>query len=112
MIVLMLMLLWIFIKKMLIRLLSALTTTRFGKSLASNTQRSLNCVSLNNRSFQATLILVDIDSNVGVNLFGGCLSLCVPNKVKNMNVKVFNLMSDVKKNNFQFSINRVNVNVD
>ena len=29
-----------------------------------------------------------------------------------MNVKVFNLMSDVKKNNFQFSMNRVNVNVD
>ena len=88
---------------MLIRLLSALTTTRFGKSLASNTQRSLNCVSLNNGSFQATLILVDIDSNIGVNLFGGwpiCSSLCVPNKVKNMNVKVFNLMSDVKKNNF------------
>ena len=88
---------------MLIRLLSALTTTRFGKSLASNTQRSLNCVSLNNRSCQAALILVDIVSNVSVNLFGGwpiCLNLCVPNKVKNMNVKVFNWMSDVNKNNF------------
>ena len=33
----------------------ALTAAGFGKSLVSNSQRSLNCVSLNNRPCQATL---------------------------------------------------------
>ena len=35
--------------------------------------------------------------------------VCVPNKVKNMDVKVFNLMSRV---NFQFNMNHASVNVE
>ena len=78
-------------------------------SLASNSQRNLKCVSLNNWPCQTTLTLNDINSNetlfypltVSVTKFDRSCTIidhayaciCVPNKVKNMNVKVFNLMS-------------------
>ena len=38
--------------------------------------------------------------------------LCVPNKVKNLNVKVFNLMLGVNETSIQFKMNCVSVNVD
>ena len=48
---------------MFIGLLSTCTTGSFGGSLASNSERRLNCISLNNRSCQARLITFDIKSN-------------------------------------------------
>ena len=38
-----------------------------------------------------------------------CSRVCVPNKIKNMNVKGYNLMSF---NVFYFNMNRVNKNID
>ena len=54
---------------------------------------------------------------VSVNKCGGscntidnsCSRVCVPNKIKNMNVKGYNLMSF---NVFYFNMNRVNKNID
>ena len=89
---------------------------------------SIKCVFLNNRPCQARPTLVNINSNetfyypftLNVNKCGGgCNTIDDPyarifaaNKVRNMNVKVFNLMPGVKKVNFQFSMNRPSVNVD
>ena len=76
----------------------------------------MKCISLNNRPCQARATLVGINSNeplyypftVSPNKCGGsCNTIddlygraCVPNKVKNMNVKVFNLMSGVNETRF------------
>ena len=76
----------------------------------------MKCVSLNNRSCQARPTLFDINSDetdfypfiVSVNKYGGSFNtigdpytrVCVPNKVKNMNAKVFNLMSGVNETRF------------
>ena len=84
---------------MLIGLLS------FGGSVAFD---SIKCAFLNNRLYQARQTLVDINSNeplyypftVSVNKCGRSCStiddsyarICVQNKVKNINVKEFNLM--------------------
>ena len=74
-------------------------------------------MSLNNQPCQAGLTLVNANSNeilffffffsftVSVNKRGGSYStiddpyarVCVPDKVKSMNVKVFNLMSEVNE---------------
>ena len=97
-----------FIKKIFIELLSAFTTRRFDGSLASNSNRHLKCVSWNNRSYQARPTFVDINSietvfysfTVSVNRCGGSSStaddtyarVCVPDKVKSMNVIVFSLI--------------------
>ena len=86
-------------------------------TLASYTE-DIKCVSLNNRPCQVTQTLVDINSNetifypfnVNFDKCGGSCNtigypyapVCVPNKVKNMNVKIFNLMSN--KSNKTFSL--------
>ena len=85
-------------------------------SIASNSERPIKCVSLNKRSCKAIPTIVDIKSNetlfypltVSVNKCGGscntiddpCARVCAPNKVKNMNVKVFNLMSRINETKF------------
>ena len=51
-----------FIKKMYIGLLSSCTTVSFGKSLSSNFEERQKCVSLNNQPSQARPALVDINS--------------------------------------------------
>ena len=77
------------------------------ESLASNYKEPIKCISLNNRPCQTCPRLVDINSNgtlfylftLSVNKSGGSCNtiddpyagLCVSNKVKNMNVKVFNV---------------------
>ena len=79
------------------------------KSLASNLKRPIKCVTLNNWPCQARPRLVNINSdetlfysfNVTVKKCGGSCStindpytpVCAPNKVKNIDVKVFNLIS-------------------
>ena len=64
---------------MFIGLLRALTTTRLGDSLASNSKGSIKCVSPNNRPCQTRPTLIDIHSNeplfypftVSINKCGG-----------------------------------------
>ena len=90
---------------MFIGLLSICTTESFVGSLASNSKGSIKFVSLNNRPCQAKSTLVNINSMklffihlLSVLISGGsCNSIddqyvwvCVSNKVKYMNVKVFN----------------------
>ena len=73
----------------------------------SNSERRIKYVSLHNQPCQARPTLVDINSNkplfytfpVSVNNYGGKFNtiddphtIDVPDRVKNMNVKVFNLM--------------------
>ena len=80
----------------------------FGESLAFNSKGPIKCVSLNNQSSQARSTIVNVNSvktlfclfNVSANNNGGSCHIvidpyarvCVPNKVKSMNVKVFNLL--------------------
>lgn len=89
-------------------------------------------VSLNNEPFQVRLMVINVScdeplylgkhnylSTVSVNKCGGSFNviddpyaqICVQNKVKNMNEKVFNLLSKVNKTNLYFSRNHVSVNV-
>ena len=98
---------------MFIGLLSAFMTRNFGESLASNSEGQITCISLNNRPCQARPTLVNINSNetffypctVSINKCGGRFNttddpyaqVCVPNKVKNMNVKVFNVRWKLNK---------------
>ena len=86
------------------------------RSLVSNSNGRINCVSLNNQPCQARLTLVNINSNqllyypytVSINKCGGsCNStndqyalVCVQTKVKHLNVKVLNLMSGVTETKF------------
>ena len=102
-----------FWKNMCIRLLKACTVEIFGGSLASTSKRSVKCVSWNNWPSQARATLIDINSNetsfcpfpISVTRCdGSCDTItnpytpaCVPNKVKKMNIKVFNLMSGVSE---------------
>ena len=94
----------------------------FGESLASNCKRPLQCISLNKRPCQVTT-LVNINFNkviyylftVSVNKFEGSFDtiynsyarVCVPNKVKNVNVKIFGEF----ETRFLVNMNRVSVNV-
>ena len=87
-------------------LLSTLTTS-FCKSLASICKGSIKCVFLNNRPCQARPTFVGINSNEtlfyqftgSVNKCGiicntideSYAQVCVPNKVEDVNVKVFNM---------------------
>ena len=96
--------------------LSIFTIGRFGEPLASNSERSIKGVSLNNRPCQARPTLVITNSNetlfypfsLSVNKCGGSCNtiddvyarVCVPNKVKNMSLKVFNLISGVNETRF------------
>ena len=88
---------------MFIRLLSL----SFGESLGSDC-RVVKCVSLNNQPYQSRQRVIDINSNnlfyylFNVSANKCCIScntiddpydrICIPNKVKNINVKVFNLL--------------------
>ena len=94
-------------------LLSVCTIKGFSGSLHSNYKEAIKCVYLNNQPCQARPTLVGINSNknlfypftVSVNKYRGSCSaiddpyarICVPYKVKNMNVKVFNLMTRVNE---------------
>ena len=105
-----------FIKKMFIGLLSVWTMWSFGESLVSNSKVPIKYVSLNNYLCQATVTLVNVSSSetlvylvtVSVdNCSGSCNTIndsyawvCVSNKVKNMNVEVYNLMSGVNETRF------------
>ena len=95
-----------------------LTLLSFGGSLTCVAEVSdgIKCVSLNNQPYQAGPTLLDVNSYellyysfvVNVNkCCGSCTTIddpyariCVPNKVKNMNVKVFNLISRVNETRF------------
>ena len=106
-------------QKMFIELLNVCTVGRFGVSLASNSRKPIKYLSLDNQTCQARPALVNINS---VKLFfihlllvligdGSCKTIdglyarvCVPNKVKNMNVKVPNLVSGVSATRFFSSV--------
>ena len=101
---------------MFIGLLSACKIGSFGKLLDFNSKGPIKCVSLNNQLCQARPTLVNINFNqphfypltVTANK---CSESCnaiddryaqiwVPNKVKSMNLEVFNLMSNVNEARF------------
>ena len=98
---------------MFIRLLSVCTIQSFGDSFVSYSKGTMECLTLNNRSCEARSTLIKIISDktffhiftVSVNKCGRSCNtandpyarVCVLNKVKNMNVKVFNLMFGVKE---------------
>ena len=103
---------------MFIGLLSVCTIASFSGSLASNSEKSMKCISLNNRPCPARATRVDISSNETIfysftakfdNCCGSCNTNgdphardCVPNNVKNMNFKVFNLISGANETKFSF----------
>ena len=92
---------------MFIDLLSVCRRGSFSGSLVSNSQKPMKCISFTNRPCQGRPTMVNINSDA--TLFypftvcfqkcgGSCntidypyVQVCVPNKVKNMNVKVFNV---------------------
>ena len=94
---------------MFIGLLSVFTEGIFDRSLASNSEGRIKCLSLINWPCQTRPRVLNINFNktlfqpfiVSVNKCCGSCNIIddtytrvrVPNKVKNMNVKVFNLMS-------------------
>ena len=100
---------------MFIGLLSIWTVGSFGESLVSNSKGPIKCLTLNNRLCQAKPTL---DTNSDETLFypftvivntcrGSCNTIddpyarvCVPNKVKNVNIKVFSLMSRLNETKF------------
>ena len=107
-----------FIEKVFTGLLGVCTLAVFSGSLPSNYKEPIKCVSdhvkVDLSSSKSTL--VDINSNKtlfypftgSVNKYGGsCNNIddpyaraCVPNKVKNMNVIVFNLMSGINETKY------------
>ena len=107
-----------FTKTMFIGLLSVYTIGNVYESLVSYWKGSIKCLTLNNRPYQGRPTILNINSNethfypftVSVNNYGGTYNtidvvytrVCVPNKVKNMNVKVFNLMPGVNETIFLF----------
>ena len=98
---------------MIVVLIIPFTIGRFDASLASNYKEPIKCVSLNNKPCQTRPTIVNLNSNetlfyqfpVSVNKCAGSCNtiddqyarVSVPNKVKNVNVKVFNLMSGVNE---------------
>ena len=102
---------FVVIENIFIWLLKVCTVKSFGELLASNFEGSIKCVSLNNRPCQARPTNVNSSFNitlfysftVSVNRCGGrCNTIYdpyvrvnAPGKVKNMNVKVFNLVLEV-----------------
>ena len=84
--------------------------------MASNSKEPIKCVSLNNEYSQPRTVLVNVNSNeiifypftLSVNISSeSCNNIncpyarvCVPDKVKNMNVKVFDLISRVNETRF------------
>ena len=104
------------IKKMFIGLLNVCILVSFSGSLVSNCQEPIQRVPLKNWLYQAREVLFNKNSNetlfhsfiASVNKCGGNCNTtndpnaraCVPNKVKNMKVKVYNLMSGVNETKF------------
>ena len=103
-----------FFERIFILLLSICTTNlSFGGALPSD---HIKCISLNNRPCKAISILVDINSNAPLyypfilsvsKSRGSCNTIddlyariCVSNKVKNTNVKVFNFIFGVDETRF------------
>ena len=100
----------------MIGLLSAYKIGNFGKSLAFNSEGLIKRVSLIKQSFQTRPKVVNINSDktffypfpVSVKKCGLNSNtiddpygrVCFPNIVRNMNVKVFNLMSGVNETRF------------
>ena len=105
-----------FTRKKIIRLLNIFAIVIFSGSLASNSEGNIKCISLNNWPCQARPILADINSNetpfysfsFSVNNCGTSgntiddphAQFYVPNKVKNVNGTVFNLMSGINEKRF------------
>ena len=105
---------------MFIRSLSTCKIGGFGESSTSNHgsnfEGRLKLISLNNVPCQTRPALIEVNSNetpfypftVGFNKCGGSCNttddlytwVCVPNKVTNMNIKVFNLMSGINETRF------------
>ena len=101
---------------MFIGLLRVCTFARFSRSLPHNYKKPIKCVSLKNHPCQTRKTLVNINSEgtlfysftVSVNESGGSYNtiddpyarVCVLIKTKNMNVKVFNLVSGVNEIRF------------
>ena len=99
------------LKKVFIAFLSDCRTESLVESLASNFKERIKCVSLNNPPCQVTPTLVKINSKEPpsyrftvsiIKCGGGCNTIddlyvwvCVSEKVKNMNVKLFNFVSRV-----------------
>ena len=104
------------------------TIISFCESLAFNSKEPIKCVSLDNQPCKSRPTFVNIKSDetlfcpftVNVNKCGeSCNTIddsharvCVPNKVKNINVKLFNLMSEVNETRFLFTMNCDSSNVD
>lgn len=102
----------VFIKKVFIRLLSASTTGSVGESLTSKSKGLIKCVSLSKRPCYARPTLVNRNPNeplyylftVSVNkCCGSCniidnphVRVCVSDKVKNINVRVFYSVSRIR----------------
>ena len=105
-----------FIKKMFIGLLSVCTIGSFGVLLVFNSKGTLKFLALNSQPRQLRPTLININSNealfypffVSANKSAGSCNtvddpygrIFVPNKIKNMNVKVFNLMWGVNETRF------------
>ena len=104
-----------FIKKIFIGLLSVCTQVSFRGSLTPKEPKK--CLTLNSRPCQARPTLVNIDSDetlfihfllvfisvmefVTLSRIHPYARVCVPNKVRNMNVKEFNLISRVNERRF------------
>ena len=101
---------------MFFRLLRAWSIGSFGKSLAFNSKRPIKCLSLNNQPCKDRPLFFYTNSDktlfypfTSVNKSGGSCNtindlyprVCVSNKEKkNMNLKVFNLMSGVNETRF------------
>ena len=95
-----------FIKKVIF-----LVTTFFSSNVLD--VNSLECVSMNNQECKARTKIIDVNNNepvfypysIKVNKCGGSCNgindpyakLCVPDIIKNINVKVFNLMSRINE---------------
>ena len=67
----------------------------------------LKCVSMNNQECKVRPEIININSNCN-NIFDPYAKLCIPDAVKDMNFKVFNLVS--RTNERRHRIKLVNVN--
>ena len=82
-------------------LLSFRTIANFSGSIVPNSKQPIKCVSLNHQPHQARPALVDLNSHDSLFYpFDPYAWVWVPNKVKNMNVKVINSMLGVNETKF------------
>ena len=105
-----------FVKQVSFGTLSVCKIENLGELLNSISKGPMVCVSINNQTCKSRPRLVNINTDktlfdpvtVTVNKCGeSCNTIddvysrgCVPNKIKNMNVKIFNLMSGLNETNF------------